>query len=111
MANGTTFSVLHSHIDEDNSNPVYARALRRALFARKESVGENPRDFLKALFRIPNDPTGSETLTSAQLRSGLQPLNILNYVEDGEDYDSPAPKFIKALIAEIDASRENAISY
>jgi hypothetical protein len=83
-------------------NPVYGRCFRRALLSR---LGENPRDYLKSLFRE------NDAIAMSQFKAMLKSLEVSKYAEDGEECEGSGVKFLNSLLKEMNLFNENEIKY
>jgi hypothetical protein len=109
-----TFSVLHANNCNDGDgrrspqcssrNPVYGRCFRRALLSRVTDK-QSPRDYLKTLF------PDQERLSVNQFKGLMKTLEVVKFLEDGEDGDASAIKFYNNMIKDIHLFNESEVQY
>jgi hypothetical protein len=107
-----TFSVLHANNggggrespECPSKNPVYGRCFRRALLSRVTDK-QSPRDYLKTLF------PDQERLSINQFKGLLKTLEVVKFLEDGEDGEGSAMKFYNNFIKDLHLFHENEVQY
>lgn len=98
----TTYSILHTSLIPTYT-PIYSRIIRRSLLSK---TNENPRDYLKQLFR------SNDSITILQFKNILKSLELLKYIEENEEIkENNATKLINSIIKNIELKNENEINY